>query len=143
MISLTASKKFRHTEQEIFEAIDNVRKLGRIKRELGEFTVARSETGLQIIDTRFSFIVMKFDSRLTYVTRPNQFAELKQIKGKLKKYTCTYTLRDEDLECEVIVNLSIKLPYGPLGFITALLAKPLYAFRLGRELRALERILTK
>lgn len=143
MISLTASRKYRHTRQELFEAIDSVQKLARVKRELGSFSVARNETGLQIIDAQFGFIVMKFESRLRYTSMPDRLTELKQIKGRLKEYVCTYTIREEGSETEVIINLSIRLPYGPVGFLVSLLARPLYAYRLGRELKLLDKITVK
>lgn len=143
MISLTASRKYRHTRQELFEAIDSVQKLARIKRELENFRVARSETGLQIIDARFGFIVVRFDTRLRYATWPDRSTELKQIKGRMKQYLCTYTIREEGSECEVIINLSIKLPYGPVGFLVSLLARPLYAWRIGHELKLLDKITAK
>jgi hypothetical protein len=143
MISLTESRKYRHTQQELFDAIDSIQKLGRIKRELGSFSIARNETGLQIIDARFSFILMKFDSRLKYTAIPDRLTELKQIKGSLKEYSCSYTIREIGSESEVAISLSIKLPYGPLGFLVSLMARPLYAYRLGRELKLLGKLLDK
>ena len=143
MISLTASRKYRHTRQELFESIDSIQKLGRIKRELGSFSIARNETGLQIIDAQFSFILMKFESRLKYTAIPDRLTELKQIKGRLKEYTCAYNINETGSESEVLISLSIKLPYGPLGFLVSLLARPLYAYRLGRELKLLGKILEK
>lgn len=143
MISLTATRKYRHTRQELFEAIDSIQKLGRIKRELGSFSIARNETGLQIIDARFSFILMKFESRLKYTAIPDRLTELKQIKGRLKEYTCAYTINETGSESDVTISLSIKLPYGPLGFLVSLLARPLYAYRLGRELKLLDKITVK
>lgn len=143
MISLTASRKFRHGKQELFEAIDNIQKLGRVKKDLGNYSVARNETGLQIIDTSFSFLIMKFSTRLKYTARPDRYTELRQIKGRLKEYACTYDIREEGIESEVIITLSIKLPYGPIGFLLGLINKPIYGFRLRRELKTLEKLLAK
>ena len=141
MITLTASRKYRHTRQELFEAIDSIQKSAH-QRELGSFSIARENEPASGFDARFSFILMKFELRVNYCdSRPAH--ELKQIKGRLKEYTCAYNINETGSESEVIISLGIRLPYGPLGFLVSLLARPLYAYRLGRELKLLGKIMEK
>jgi len=123
----------------VFEAIESVQKLARFKREISDFRLARDETGLQIIDTALRFIILKFDTRLKYTTMPNRHAELKKLKGRLKEYQCTYTITEKGNDTEITARLIIKLPFGPIGFLISLLARPLYSFRLKRELTLLKK----
>lgn len=137
MISIIKSKTIPLPARDVFESIESVQKLARFKREISNYRLARDETGLQIIDTNLGFIIMHFDTRLKYTTIPYHHAELKNLKGRLKEYSCIYTIANKRTETEITAHLNIKLPYGPFGFLVGFIAKPLYSYRLSRELSLL------
>ncbi len=137
MISILTSKTIPAPARDVFESIETVQKLARFKREISNFRLARDEMGLQIIDITLHFILMQFDSRLKYTSLPHRHAELKILKGRLKEYVCTYTIAEEGTATNITAKLTIKLPYGPIGFLVGCIARPLYAYRLKRELRLL------
>lgn len=137
MISIIKSKTISAPARDVFESIESVQKLSRFKREISNFRLARDETGLQIIDITLGFIIMQFESRLKYTSVPHRYAELKILKGRLKDYSCAYTIVEKGTTTDINVKLNIKLPYGPLGFLVAGIARPLYAYRLKRELTLL------
>lgn len=139
MISIIISKTIPVSARDVFDSIESVQKLSRFKREISNFKLARDETGLQIIDIALHFILMQFDCRLKYTSVPYRHAELKILKGRLKEYLCTYTIADEGTNTTITAKLNIKLPYGPLGFLVGCIARPLYAYRLKRELILLGR----
>lgn len=139
MISIKSSQIVNASASEVFEAIENVQKLVRFKREIKNFKLVRNETGLQLFDVPLRFLGISFETRLKYTTIPGKYAELKKIKGKLKEYTCTYTVKESLGKTEVFIDLRIKLPYLLFGFILALLSLPIYRFRLKRELRLLRK----
>ncbi len=137
MISIIKTKTIPAPARDVFESIESVQKLAQFKREISNFRLARNETGLQIIDITLDFIIMQFDSRLKYTSVPHRYAELKILKGKLKSYSCAYSIIEKGTTTDISVKLNITLPYGPFGFLVACIAKPLYAYRLTRELTLL------
>jgi len=139
MIEFQFSRSLFYTSAEVFEQIDNVRRLSRIKKEIRNYRIARDEAGLQIIDVIFGFPYFNMMSRLRYVTHPEKFCELKQIKGSFKEYLCLYTLKQSGLYTELMVYLKIKFPYGPLGFLISKMLMPIISLQLKRELGAIEK----
>ncbi len=133
MINLSETKSFSCGKEAIFEIIEDIRKLGLIKKEMKNLSVAREEPGLQIVDTEMIFFPLKIRSRLQYTTRPERYTELKQIKGLFKQYLCEYTITDTGLKSDLRISLKIKLPFFPLGFIISQLYKPICKLRLYRE----------
>ncbi len=124
----------------LFRLIEDIEMLSLIKKEIGRYTLARNEPGLQIVDTTLKFpFFIRLRSRLKYTTIPGRRAELKQIKGFLKSFECGYALEDAGEGTSVIVQCAIKFPYGIIGYFFSLIYAPLVSFRLSRELRLMEK----
>lgn len=121
-----------------FSFLEDIHKLAVFKKEIRDYKVARDEEGLQIIDTDYRLPLLRIPTRLKYTTRPEKLAELKQIKGKFKEFLCTYRLEGAGANTELTIDLRVRLPYGPLGFILSPLFKPLMKSRLKNEIRTLE-----
>ncbi|MCX7679608.1 MAG: hypothetical protein N2316_10370 [Spirochaetes bacterium] len=139
MVSIKKSLNVRASSADVFDAIENVQKLARFKREIKNFKLVRDETGLQLLDVQLRFLGIAFSERLKYTTIPRKYAELKGIKGKLKEYTCAYTILERQFETEVVVSLAIRFPYLLFGFIFSLFAWPLCALRVKKELSLLRK----
>ncbi len=139
MIEFWFSRSLLCTSAEVFEQIDNVRSLSRIKKGIRNFRIARDEAGLQIVDVIFGFPYCNMMSRLRYATHPEKSCELKQIKGSFKEYVCLYTLKQSGLYTELTVYLKIKFPYGPFGFLISKMLMPIVSLQLKSELGAIEK----
>lgn len=141
MIEIIISNNLPYTPDRVFEQLNTISELAKIKKELGGHHIARDEPGLQIIDNIFWVGFLKINSRLTFTTLSGNICELKQLKGRFKEYRCTYTVQNHNGSAELEINLRIKLPYGPLGFLLSILVKPFYTFRLNGEFKKLKRLL--
>lgn len=139
MIHINITKTFNCTVAELFSLIDSIDRLAQVKKSLSRFTVARSEPGLQIADAVIPNLVMNMNARLKYSTRPDNYAELKQISGDFREYLCTYTIREAGVDTVLDIELRVKFRLGPIGFLRSLPLKPLYRLRIHSELRRLER----
>lgn len=141
MIDISLSNKFPYSGDRVFEQIDTSLKLAKIKKEINEHRVARDEPGLQIIDNTFWVGFLKILSRMTYTTLSDNICELKQIKGHFREYSCVYTIRKRNGNSELEINLRIKLPYGPIGFLLSLMVEPFHKLRLKGEFKRLKKLL--
>ena len=143
MLEINLFKEYNCSKSELFELIDSIQKLSGIKRSLKNYRIARDEPGLQIIDNAFRIAFIKIYSRLRYTTQPDISSDLKQIKGGFKEYYCLYSLKTEGELTRLDIQLRIKLPYGPIGFIVRKLINPFYKIRLNKEMKAIKKLLNK
>jgi hypothetical protein len=146
MIELSATHIFGYGKNDIFHIIDDVHKLSGIKKEIKNYTIARDEHGLQIIDTVYKILFFKNPCRLKYTAIPDRYTELKQIKGSFKLYECRYeldALSGSKGETGLTIKLRVILPYGPLGYIFSLFCKPILQGRIQKELQLIDKLLSK
>ncbi len=140
MVRITLTRLFHCKKNELFDIISDIQRLSHIKKDIKEYQVIRDEPGLQIVDVDYNLSLMKVSTRLLYQTRPDMFAELKQIKGDFEKYHCRYNISDSDAGSLLGIDLTMKLPYGPLGFMISKMIKINLNMHLKRELKLIERL---
>jgi hypothetical protein len=143
MIEIFAVKTYDCVRQDVFNVIDDIHKLTGIRRDIGDYKIAREEHGLQIIDTAIRILFIRFPSRLKYTAMPGRYTELKQIKGSFKIYECTYSLKESAGKTDLSVKLRIQLPYGPIGYVISLMYSPIVRHRVQRELAKIEELVIK
>lgn len=126
---------------ETFRSFESVSALARIKKELRDARIARSEIGLEIIDARLGLpFFLRPAARLKYTTVAGVSAELKQIRGPMAEYRWTYSFSEIGGITRIDAEAVIRPPFGPLGFLLGLLFTPGIKRRLHRELKALEKL---
>jgi len=142
MISINHQITIECTRDEIFRHFDSIEKLAYLKKEIGAYSVARSEPGLQIIDSVVKFpMFIKTRARLKYTTVPDRSAELKCMKGGIKKYSCAYSLSDHGNATGVVVRLDLAFAFMSPGFLLSFLIAPLMRRRIKREFKLIERLM--
>ncbi len=142
MISICQITAFKHRPIEIFQYLENIEKLSVIKKDIGPYSIARDEHGLQIIDSvmRFPFFITA-RGRFKYTTMPGKSAELKLLKGGMRQFICTYSLSDRGGETGIEARLRMSFPYTSPGFVLSFLIAPLMKRRIAREFKLLEKLI--
>ena len=139
MINVKLTKTYFRSAADIFNAINHINKLARLKTDIHNYRIARDEEGLQLIDVDIRFIVKRFPVRLKYTAVPQKYCELKILKGNLKQYEYRYTVTGDSVSATVTAQCTIKLPFR--YFIVALLVRAIIKRRIKKELTLLEKIL--
>ncbi len=139
MVKVALSQSYSHKAGQVFEAINHINKLARIKTDIKSYRIARDEEGLQLIDVNVRFILKNFPLRLKYTAIPHKYCELKMLKGALKQYRYTYTITTDGGTTKVIIECAIKLPFR--YFIVAPLVHAIIKRRIKKELALLGKIL--
>ncbi|HSV96716.1 MAG TPA: SRPBCC family protein [Spirochaetota bacterium] len=127
--------------KEAFRHFESIASLGALKKELLGARIARREPGLEIADAHLRFPFFKHAAaRLKYTTVPETYAELKQIKGPLSEYRWAFSFSGIGGNTRVDVEVAIRLPLGPMGFILGLVIGPFIKRKMRRELTTLEKL---
>ncbi len=141
MIRITLARSYHCDRDVLFNIISDIHKLSNIKKDIRGYKVVRDELGLQIVDVNYNLFLMQVNTRLSYITRPGMLAELKQIKGNFESFYCNYHIKDSGEGSILEIDLSLKLPYGPLGFIISKIKMINIRMNLTKELRSIEKLI--
>ncbi len=141
MIKLSLIQTYNCPPEDVYGRIDSIEKLLSIKKHVKRHKIARSESGLQIIDASVRTLVGSVESRMKYTTRPEKYTELKQISGGFREFEYRYSLKDTGSGTELRIDARIRFRYWPYGFLKSVFLKPLFAARTRRELRSIGKII--